>query len=80
MKTQALVTYDADTGEILVSTGWGLQPYAIPVERCASERQILSWVMHLLDKRWFTTDHVEPFIVLACEKAGIDCARLRDAG
>lgn len=46
--------------------------YNIPLETCQSYKNILSWVLHLTEKTWITTEVLERFILVACLEAGLE--------
>ena len=46
--------------------------YNVPLNRCKSTAEILAWVVHLSEKTWITTEHLERFILLACRENGFE--------
>lgn len=39
--------------------------YEIPLSDCATDKNILDWVMHLAEKQWVTTDIIRRFVAVA---------------
>jgi hypothetical protein len=46
--------------------------YNIALDTCQSYKNILSWVLHLTEKTWMTTEVLERFIRVACHEAGLE--------
>jgi hypothetical protein len=48
--------------------------FKIPLSECASHKDILAWVTHLLESKtgWVTIGHVEQFILTAALHHGLD--------
>lgn len=44
--------------------------YEIEISRITDTRDIIDWLYHLLQKGWFTKDHAERFIEVACRVIG----------
>ncbi len=40
-------------------------PYSIEERECATQERLIFWVSHLVEKRWFTKEHVRQFIIIA---------------
>ena len=54
-----LVRIAEDWVEIFDGTNW--RPVALST--CSSNAGIVTWILHFLEKSWFTTEHVEQFIM-----------------
>jgi hypothetical protein len=46
--------------------GW----YHIDIERVNTKESLLSWICHLLQKKWVTRDHLRWLVEIASEKHG----------
>jgi hypothetical protein len=46
--------------------GW----YEIDIERVNTKERLLSWICHLLDKKWVTPHHLRWLVELSSEKHG----------
>ncbi len=47
-------------------------PYRVEFNRCDTAEKILSWVLHLSEKVWFTRLLQQRFIVAASKRIGLD--------
>ncbi len=47
------------------------QEYSVPLSRCDTYEKILSWVYHLSEKTWVTTEVVNEFIKTALNEHGL---------
>jgi len=74
-----LVTYDKlnntiDLATVLHANGKNFtfrdNPYWIDFKRIDTELKLLAWVGHLLEKDWFTKDHIEQLLWVWSEKTG----------
>lgn len=54
-----------------LKTGLGSYQYDIETERADSEAKILRWVLHLTEKRWFTSQLARAFILAAKSHHGL---------
>lgn len=48
--------------------------YQIEFSRCNTPEKILSWVLQLTEKPWMTTEILNRFVELACQKHSIERA------
>lgn len=55
-------TFDLDCGNGFV--GDGELYYWIDRRRINNTRDLLAWIRHLSEKRWFTNEHLEEFILV----------------
>ena len=74
-----LVIYDEigntiDLADVLHENGKNYKfrhnPYWIDFGRIDTELKLLWWIKHLLDKDWFTKDHIEQLLWVWSEKTG----------
>ena len=42
--------------------------YPIEASRCGTEDEVLSWIYHLSEKSWVTTEHIRQFIRLVAPR------------
>ena len=42
--------------------------YNIPLASCRTHGEILSWVLHLTEKTWMSTEILRRFILVACHQ------------
>ncbi len=45
--------------------------YNIAMETASTETEVLEWVLHLTEKPWITTDHINEFVAAACRAYSI---------
>ena len=45
--------------------------YEVPLARCRTHADLLSWILHLSEKSWFTPQHQRRFVLLVCERNGL---------
>ena len=74
-----LVIYDKvhntiDLADVLHENGKNYKfksnPYWIDFKRIDTELKLLAWIGHLLDKDWFTKDHIEGLLWVWSKKTG----------
>ena len=68
-----------DNGVIYDPAGWvslkygpgGSIPYDIELNRCNTDAKILSWVLHLNQKRWVTREMLRSFVIVCRRHHGL---------
>ena len=63
--------YLDDDGDIVFMYPSGGGSYEIVKSRCDTHAKILSWVLHMGQKSWVTTEAIQKFILLAIQTNGL---------
>ena len=63
-KAKTLIKTSDEYIELFDGCGW----YPISLSQCNSHSEMVNWTLHLLEKNWITTDHIELLLLEIYQK------------
>jgi len=66
-KMDAAFEYDESAGWLTIKIAY---PYDIELARIKNKSMLLTWILHLCEKRWMNTEYLSEFIEIVCKIKG----------